>query len=595
MKLSKIYCNDKRFKNIKFNLNGINVIYADVESAKNEKKNSHDLGKTKFGEIIDFLLLKVIGKNHFLKRIKEFRSHIFYLELYLNSGKFLTIKRGVENNTKISFSLNEQTTQDFSPPLKWQENSSFDKAKDKLSQYLAMDFFDNKSYNYRKSISYALRKQDDFKDVYKLNKFSRGKDIDWKPFVFDLLGFKGELLKLKYESDSKIDEIKKEIENLKENFVIENRDRVVAQIESLNNELKEIEKQIDMFNFYEQDKTIIQRGIDELERQISELNKVSYRLNYEIEKLKSSIKNNFSFDIEKIRQIFEETKVYFPDNLSTDYENLINFNKNLTSERNKLLRETAKIKETELKDINKKLIQLNLEREQLLSGITDTDTFKKFKYHQKILAKKEGELSKIKQQLETIDKILTKEDEIKHLDNQISSTIEEIKSILNKTEENKKYNEIRNHFNKFYKEIMNENALLSLQINNNNNIDFLPPEVKSKKDNQTNTAKNEGNTYMKLLCVAFDLAIIKIYNNESYYRFIYHDDVLSQQDNGVKTRLLNLLEKINQETNIQYIFSVIKSDLPMDDKDHIIYFAEDKVILKLDDKEQSGTLFGFEF
>lgn len=32
MKLSKLYCNDERFKNIKFNLKGLNVIYADVKS-----------------------------------------------------------------------------------------------------------------------------------------------------------------------------------------------------------------------------------------------------------------------------------------------------------------------------------------------------------------------------------------------------------------------------------------------------------------------------------------------------------------------------------------------------------------------------------
>ena len=57
MKLSKLYCNQSNFKNIKFNLNGLNVVYADVKSNPKEKKNSHDLGKTKLLELIDFLLL----------------------------------------------------------------------------------------------------------------------------------------------------------------------------------------------------------------------------------------------------------------------------------------------------------------------------------------------------------------------------------------------------------------------------------------------------------------------------------------------------------------------------------------------------------
>ena len=159
MQLSKLYCNHKDFKNITFNLNGLNVIYADVRSALEEKKNSHDLGKTKLVELIDFLLLKKITTKHFFLKIKEngksvFADHVFYLELYLNSGKFLTVKRNIESNTKISFAINNQTTKDYHPPLNWKyENISIDKARDILSDFLSFDFFHNKDYNYRKSIS----------------------------------------------------------------------------------------------------------------------------------------------------------------------------------------------------------------------------------------------------------------------------------------------------------------------------------------------------------------------------------------------------------------------------------------------------------
>ena len=62
--------------------------------------------------------------------------------------------------------------------------------------------------------------------------------------------------------------------------------------------------------------------------------------------------------------------------------------------------------------------------------------------------------------------------------------------------------------------------------------------------------KIEGNTYMKLLCVAFDLSILCTYNKESYYRFVYHDDVLSQQDNGIKIRLLELINDITKKYKI---------------------------------------------
>jgi uncharacterized protein YydD (DUF2326 family) len=603
MQLSKLYCNHKDFKNITFNLNQLNVIYADVKSKLEEKKNSHALGKTKLADLIDFMLLKKIDRHHFLLKIKEndisvFTNHIFYLELYLNSGKFLTVKRAVKSNTKISFVIQDQTITDYCPPSTWShENVSIKKARNILSEYLSFDFFHNKDYNYRKSIGYSLRTQDDYKDVYKLNKFVGGQDIHWKPFMFDLLGFKGELLQLKYDNDSKIEDIKRLINSYKNDYSvkIEDRDEIIAEKAILENEYKEVEKQIDKFNFYQQDKTLIKKGVDEIEVKISNLNTKSYKLNYELDRLRSSIKNNFSFDIDKVKKVFEETSILFPAQLSSDYENLLAFNKKLTTERNKLLRSTINEKEKELNNINSKLEKLHKERESLLTHLTDSDTFTKFKKHQKDLVKVESQLLKFQEKINAIDLIVQKENEIEALQTNIKSTINELKKIHQSTDRNKKYNEIRALFTKFYKHIMDENAVLSWHLNSNNNVDFIPPKVKSKIDESKVTAKDEGNTYMKLLCVAFDLSILCAYNKESYFRFVYHDDVLSQQDYGIKIRLLELINNITKKYKIQYILSAIKSDLPVNHSGKIQEFNENEIVLKLHDKDISGTLFGFEF
>ena len=436
MQLSKLYCNIEGFKNILFNLNGLNIVYADVKSDFNEKKNSHDLGKTKLAEIIDFLLLKEIDKKHFLLKIKDeeksiFHNYIFYLELFLNSGQYLTIRRRISSNTRISFSLNEQKTDGFVPPSKWKyENIAIDKAKVILSEYLSMDFFHNKEYDYRKSISYSLRTQNDFKDVYRLNKFA-GKDITWKPFVFDLLGFKGELLRLKYENDLKVETIKAFISSLKNEYSVkvEDRDEIVAEKSILNADFKEVEEQIDRFNFYQQDKALIREGIEELENNVSLLNSYSYNLNFEIDKLRKSIKNNFSFDIDKVKKVFEETEIFFPEQLVSDYTNLVAFNEKLTTERNKLLKETLSNKSKELDKINEELYRFNKEREKLLNNLTDSDTFSKFKFCQKELVKVEGKLLKFQEKLNTIDTIIKKENEIETLHSDIKNTIDSLKEV----------------------------------------------------------------------------------------------------------------------------------------------------------------------
>lgn len=603
MQLSKLYTTESKFKNIKFNINGLNVIYAETKSNLSEKKNSHDLGKTKLAELIDFLFLKEINKTHFLlKRTKNgipiFGNYTFYLELTLNSGTFITIKRNVNENTKISFSFANQSTNGFNPPDKWDfDRIPIKKAKEILSTCLALDFFKNKTYNYRKAINYSLRRQDDFKDVYKLNKFSAGRDIDWKPFMFDLLGFNGNLLREKYQSDSKIEEIKEFVKKLKDEYSVnvQERDTIVAEKSLMEQEFSEVEEQIDNFNFYEKDKSLIKEGIDDIEIEINELNSISYTLNFEISKLEKSIKNKFSFDLDKVKKIFSETKTYFPDILLAEYSELIEFNNKLTTERNKLLKTTLSAKELELASINDQLQSLNKERESLLTTLTDSTTFKKFKSYQKDLVKIEGKIYGFDEKLRTIDKIIELEKEIESLKEDIKSTTNELTDIFQTTSHYQKYKDIRSNFSNFYKQIMDENAIISWNINKENNVDFIPPKVTSKNNFEESTAKDEGNTYMKILCVAFDLAILISYNKESYFRFVYHDDVLSQQDNGIKTRLLSLIDSILKNHKVQYILSVIKADLPVDKNEKFIEFNDDQVVLRLHDKDPSGTLFGFEF
>ncbi|MBX2907885.1 MAG: DUF2326 domain-containing protein [Taibaiella sp.] len=606
MKLSKLYCNIESFKNITFNLKGINVVYADVRTKLEEHKNSHDLGKTKLADLIDFLLLKGVDqKKHFLFKLKDqhkqsiFKSYIFYLEIALNDGRFLTIRRSVDANSKISMIVDNQRSEGYIAPTKWDfEDVPLDRAKLILGEYLNLDFFFNKPYDYRKALSYSLRTPpDDYKDVYQLGKFSNGKHIHWKPFIFDLLGFDGGLLVKKYSNDGEREEIAKFIEALKNEYSIkiEDRDDYVAQVQLVESNAKDIEQKIDKFNFYQQDRELIRKGIDEIEGAIGEYNSLSYNLNYEIERLESSIKNNFAFNINKVSKVFSESNIFFPDQLKYDFQSLIEFNKKLTTERNKLIRSTLKLKRKELDNVNTKLEELNSKKESLLSFIQDTDTFKRFKQYQKELVKIEGRIFLIKEKIKQIDIIINKEKEDKVLLDEIQDTVTKLKAVYQSTEDNNKYSDIRTKFALFYKKIMDEDARMSWNINGNDNVDFPPPKVHEKQGEKLVTAKDEGNTYKKMLCVAFDLAILTSYNHESYYRFVYHDDVLSQQDAGVKHRLLLLIRTLTASYDLQYILSVIKSDLPTDEQDKLVYFSDDEVVLRLHDKDETGMLFGFEF
>jgi len=597
MKLSKLYTNRTNFKNIKFNT-GFNVVYADVKS-KDDSKNSHNLGKTFLIDVIDFLLLKKGTSQKLLTTDNRrlFIDYVFYLEIILNSSKYLTIRRSVKNNSKISFKINDTASEEFIPPQNWDfEDLTFDKAKKKLIEYLDFDFFKDKTYDYRKAINYSLRKQGDYQDIYRLTKF-KGKDIDWKPFMFDLLGFNGSLLEEKYTIDDKIKEIEKFIREEEKDFKVqkEQKDELVGQVQIKEIEKERLSKEIDRFNFYQHDKDNINKLVDDIEREISELNTQLYNVEFEINKTKQSIKNKFSFDLSKIQKVFNETEIYFPDQLIKEYSELLDFNNKITIERNKYLNETLSIKTGEQQKINNRLKDLTNQKIDLLSYIQDTDVFRKFKQYQKNVIQVESEIITLEAKIDAIDIIGNKEKEIKTYENRLDKIIEKIETEVSTTHKNEIYKHIRTAFAEYYKTILDEIAVLSIKLNTQSNVEFNEPKVQSKQNDKLTTQQGDGYTYGKLFCVCFDLSLLTTYNKQSYFRFVYHDDVFANQDNRLKLKLLELTKKLCNEYDLQYIFTIIKDDVPYNSGSKPIEFEEDEIVLQLHDKDETGTLFGIKF
>ena len=114
MKLSKIYSSfPEYFKPIKFN-NGLNVIMGKITKPKDLNRDSHNIGKSLLIDVINYCLLKEVHTDHFTKNLPEPLNKMdFYLEIALNEDAFLTIKRGIEKNTKICFKRSSEDDQDF--------------------------------------------------------------------------------------------------------------------------------------------------------------------------------------------------------------------------------------------------------------------------------------------------------------------------------------------------------------------------------------------------------------------------------------------------------------------------------------------------
>jgi len=421
-------------------------------------------------------------------------------------------------------------------------------------------------------------------DVFKLNKF-KGKHKDWKPFVFELLGFNGDLIKEKLEIEEDIDDLKRKLQILKNEAQIDTseKDRLEGLLEIKQNELNDIEKLIDVFNFYSEDLGTNKIIVEHIDNKLQAQNSERYRITFEINKIKKTLSNSIDdIDLSEINLLFKELNTYFPNELKKRYEDLVNFQKAITSERKKYLLENLEELNSELNSINEEIKSAEREKSKLLELLTQKDSYQKFKEYQKKLTNIEVEIELIKNKLKAVDNSLIIENEIDTKKGLIKTKIEELKQELT----TRKHSNINKIFNSIIKEILDTNALISLKLNNQGNVEFTA-DYQNPND-LINTSEAQGTTYKKLLCIAFDLSLLINYSQKSFYKFVYHDGVLEGLDDRIKIRYINLVKSICNNHNLQYILTLIDSDLP---KNNTSIISKNDICLELTDKDDGGKLF----
>lgn len=586
MKISKIYAN-KSFKNVSFNEIGLNVIIGKISDRENTDLDSHNIGKSLLLEVIDFLLLKKVSNKdkYFLTKYQIFEECVFFAEIKLNSGQYLIVRRATATNTKISFKINDFKLDDFITDFEgWdEENIAIDKARKLLNTYINYDILP--SWTYRKAINYFMRYQNDYIDVFKLSKF-QGVHKDWKPMVFDLLGFDGKLIDEKLSLEEEFEEQKALLKTLEtENKVSsEDEDKVVGLIEIKQNEFDTLSDEVDKFNFYEKDNAEKEKLINDIESQIKYANTEHYNIKYEINKIENSLTTGIDLiNIDDINELYKEVEIFFPDALLEEYEKVVNFNKEITSERNQYLSENLATLKQELIEVETQLKKLENEKSVIFTDITEKTTYDKFKKYQKELAKAEADIIILQNKLTSINKMSSIQEKINRLDADIKLKVAELKKEILK----QKHKHIRKLFNEFTMKVLNTPAILSVKPNKSNNIEFEAEYQNQEELITTDLAR--GNTYKKILCAAFDTALLQFYSQNSFYKFVYHDGVLDSLDIRKKEKYIEYVREMANQNNIQYILTVIESetyDLRSEYK-----FTEDEVRLLLSDESCGEKLF----
>ncbi len=591
MKLSRIYCNKPRvFGPIDLN-EGLNVVYAKVERPRDSDKDFHNLGKTLLIHLIDFLLLKGFDKGHFLYDHKDlFSDFVFFLELETNAGQYVTVRRAVEAHTKIHFQEHDEPDQDFTSLADdgWEYSpKSFTKARARLNEYL--DIRAIAPWLYRKGVGYFLRTQNDYRDVFQLARFSKGKDSDWKPFMAQMLGFNPEAIEAKYRLDQEIEEKaaqRKAAENLA-SAQSGAYDKVKARLEVKEEEHRAAQERLDRFRFAREDLSLSDELLTEVDARMSSINERIYEIDYEQEQIRSSLSHKVSFDLAKVRRLFEEAQAQLPDALYKSYDDLVEFNCRLTKDRGQRLREQQAALVKERASLVEELEGLDARREEVLSILQESDSLEKLRKLNLDLMRDGEEVNRLRAQLEQLDRVSAIDKEIQEIQVRRVEAIEAVRELVN--EGNDVYRAIRREFNRIVKAVLDVSAIIAISVNKEGNLEFEATILKST-DSQDITSEDKGTPYRQLLCSAFDMALLSVYREKGFFRFVYHDGVLEGLDNRKKLKLLEVVRDLCSK-GIQYVLTVIDADLPRDASDNKAEFSADEIILTLSEIGDQGRLF----
>lgn len=593
MKLSRIYCNKSDlFGPIEFSA-GLNVVLAEIRLPENQDKDTHNLGKSTLGRLIDYCFLAGREPKFFLFKHEDlFKDFVFFLEIELADSSCVTVRRGVDEATKISFKKHDAVHQDFTqlPTADWDHDDlPFERAREMLDSLL--DWRAISPWQYRKGLGYQLRSQDDYQDVFQLRRFA-GKHADWKPYVAHILGFDHKSIDLHYEKQAQLKEKKAKAETVKTELggSVDDIGKIEGILLLKQKDADKKQKLLDAFDFRQQDKEGTKELVDEIDTSIGAMNSQRYSLNQAKRKIIASLEEDqILFNSEEAQRLFKEAGVLFSGQIKKDFDQLIEFNRAITEERRVYLQEERTEVEVELKRIGSDLNVLGKRRSDMLSFLSGTDVFAKYKQVTDDLVTLRADIASLDRQRgflrrlqELRGEIRTLSEESTHLQSQIEANVE-AQSANNAS----MFSTIRLFFSEIVEDVIAHKALLNVFVNKEGHLEFRA-EILDAAGNATSA--DLGHTYRKLLCIAFDLAVARAHLDDKFPRFVYHDGVFESLDDRKK---VNLLKVIREYANlgIQPVITLIDSDMPPAGENDEPVFSSDQIVLTLHDEGSGGRLF----
>ncbi len=227
---------------------------------------------------------------------------------------------------------------------------------------------------------------------------------------------------------------------------------------------------------------------------------------------------------------------------------------------------------------------MNQRRSDALASLTDVDSMSKYKRLTKQLVDRQTDLETLRRFQAVIDELTTKRNEIKDKRTQLENVSTRLG--ISVKEPGQRYKDIRRYVDDIVFKVIDRHANLFTRINSEGHLEF---KIHILDDVSKPSSAGLGFSYGRLLCIAFDLAIMRAYIEEPFPHFVYHDGILETLDDRKKLNLIDVCREYCK-LGVQHIITVIESEIPIV-KGTRFAFEDNEVILSLSDEGDNGRLF----
>lgn len=588
MRITRLYSNKPDiFEPIEFN-RGISAIVAEIHAPDVRDIDTHNLGKTKLGELIDFCLLKGKSNTQFLFKIPAFDTFTFFLEMEVEDRGFVTVARPVNPGSRVSILRSELSVLDAQsiPAEAWdQQGLAFERARKMLDGILGWTAL--APWEYRKLVGYLIRTQQDYQDVFQLGKFS-GKHQDWKPFVAHLLGLESTGVRALYDKRAAVEVLKGQLDTLVAEWGGHDDSASLDGLIALKKEsLADRSAALDTFNFDAEDARVSEVLAEEIEQRILRANEERYELQQLLARIDTSLAERaITVKPKQIETLFAEAGVVLGKQLVRSFDELVAFNRAITAERREALQEQATRAQSRMSVLSAELADLNEQRSRALAFLQESASLEKYKDLSSDVSKLSSELAVLEARRESAARLINLRrehreaaEELGRIESQVEADLVNVSG-----DSSSRFAVLRSYFNEVVAYVTGQSAILTVRMNGAGGLDFAAEFV---GESGTATSGDQGTTYKKLLCIAFDLAMLRSFIDVPFARFVYHDGALEQLEPRKREKLLEVFRQY-AEYGVQIAFSALDSDFPgaVDD-----FLEAEDIVVTLHDDGDDGRLF----